>query len=201
MPIGYHFHNGKTLRNGNALPAVGQWLEHTGPIVMCESGLHGSDCPFDALQYAPGPWIDLVEYEGEIQRQHDKWVARKRRTIKRVNLTDTLRYFARMQAVSVIMNAPADMQDVVLDWLMTGDESLCSAARSAAMSAAGEAAWSAACSAASSAARSAAESAARSAAWSAAESAAESAWLAAWSAAQLEFSLLVNEALECCDVA
>ncbi len=173
MPIGYHFHNGKTLRDGRPLPEIGHWLEHSGQIVMCKSGLHGSDDPFDALQYAPGPWLDLVEYDGDIERQTDKWVARRRRTIKRVDLTDTLRYFARMQALSAIMSAPANVPDVVLDWLMTGDESLKSAAESAA--------WSAAWSAAESAARSAAESAAR-------------------SVASYEFSILVNEAFECCNV-
>ena len=51
---GWHFHNGKTLRDGRPLPTLGAWLVHKGPIVICESGLHYSERLIDALRYAPG---------------------------------------------------------------------------------------------------------------------------------------------------
>ena len=75
---------------------------------------------------------------------------------------EMLRYYARMQALSVVMNAP-EMSDVVYDWVFTGDESLRSAVDSAARSAVYSAVDSAARSAAYSAAYSAVDSAARSA--------------------------------------
>ena len=49
-------------------------------------------------------------------------------------MTETLRYFARMQALSVI-HLYDDPPDVVLDYLMTGDESIRHAAWDAARAA------------------------------------------------------------------
>lgn len=63
--ITYHFVKG-TLRDGRPVPADGEWLEHKGSLVMCESGLHASAHPFDALRYAPGATLCLVELDGEI---------------------------------------------------------------------------------------------------------------------------------------
>ena len=162
----YHF-VGKTLRDGSPIPPDGEWLEFDGEPIMCKQGLHASRCPLDALQYAPGGTLCLVELGGTIVEGNDKVVATRRKIIKRVDLTDTLRYFARMQALSVVhlWNAP----QVVLDFLMTGDESLRDAARDAAMAAA------------MAAARAAARDAARD---------------AAWAAARKDFRQLVNEAME-----
>jgi hypothetical protein len=39
--IAYHFVADK-LRDGRAIPPDGVWLEHTGKVEMCESGLHAS---------------------------------------------------------------------------------------------------------------------------------------------------------------
>jgi len=137
----WHF-TGDKLRDGSPIPRVGEWLEYPGKIVICESGLHASRDPFDALQYAPGPMLHLVECEGIVTEQDDKLVCRRRRIIASNDATEGLRYFARMQALSVIhlWDAP----DVVIDYLMTGDESIRSAARSAAWSAARSAARAAA---------------------------------------------------------
>jgi hypothetical protein len=33
----YHFTSDK-LRDGRPIPAIGEWLEHIGPIVPCQSG-------------------------------------------------------------------------------------------------------------------------------------------------------------------
>lgn len=50
----YHFNNGHNLRDGRPLPELGEWLEHTGSLEPCESGLHASEHPLDALNYASG---------------------------------------------------------------------------------------------------------------------------------------------------
>ena len=157
----WHF-IGDTLRDGRPVPQDGVWLEHDGPLVICQSGLHASLDPFDALQYAPGPILCLVECDGDIQHQPDKLVCRRRRIVARRDATEGLRYFARMQALSVahLWEPP----DVVLDYLMTGDEAIRAAARAAAL----DAAWAAALDAA--------LDAARAAAWAAALDAVRSDW-------------------------
>ena len=163
---GWHF-VGATLRDGTPIPPDGEWEEFTGDVVICSSGLHGSPTPFDAMKYAPGATLRYCEYENIVGRQNDKFVARRRRTIAKGDATEALRYFAQMQALSVVhlWDAP----DVVCDYLMTGDENIRTAARAAA--------WDAAMAAA----RAAAWDAARVAAWDAAR---DAAWVAAWDAAR-----------------
>ena len=156
------------LRDGTEAPKDGEWLEVTGPLKMCERGLHFSRDPYDALQYAPGEILCLIEIGGTIIDGNDKGVCSRRKIIARKDATEGLLFFARMRALSVIHSYPGEPEDCVLDWLATGDSAAWSAAESAAESAARLAAWSAA--------RSAAESAAWSAAWSAAESEARQEW-------------------------
>ena len=195
----WHF-VGETLRDGSPVPKDGIWLKHKGPIELCSSGLHASKDAFDALQYAPGPVLCLVNCRGEFLHQDDKLVCAERQIVARMDATEMLRYFARMQALSVIhlWDAP----DVVLDYLMTADESLrdaaWDAARAAARDAARDAAWAAARDAARDAAWAAAWDAAWDAAWAAARAAAwAAAWdaarAAAWDAARKDFNALVNE--------
>lgn len=129
----YHF-TGKKLRDGRRVPRIGEWLVYEGKVVMCLSGLHASREPFDALRYAPGPFLHRVECD-EIQDEgDDKLVCRRRKIVDTIDATDLLRYFARMQALSVVhlWDAP----NVVLDYLMTGDESLRIATRAGARAAA-----------------------------------------------------------------
>jgi hypothetical protein len=184
---GYHF-VGATLRDGQPIPADGVWLEHDGPVVICESGLHASLCPLDALTYAPGETLCLVDLEelGDSEDHADKVVARRRRIVARVDATPLLRQFARRCASDVLhlWDAP----EVVKQYLATGDEALRAAARDAASDAAWAAARDAARDAASAAARDAAWDAAWAAAWDAAWAAArdaarDAAWDAAWAAA------------------
>ena len=138
----WHF-VGETLRDGRPVPADGVVLKHDGPLVMCESGLHFSKHPFDALYYAPGATLCLVECGGTIVEgtgnHKDKGVCSERTIIARMDATDLLRYFVRMQALSVIhlWDAP----QIVCDYLMTGDESIRAAARRDAPWAARDAAW------------------------------------------------------------
>src|SRR5690606_5040072 len=132
--LAYHF-VGDTLRDGRPVPADGEWLEHDGLIAICASGLHASRRPWHALTYAPGPVLCLVEVEGIAAAQDDKLVARRRRIVRRVDLTADLHAFARQCARDVLhlWDAP----DVVRRYLETGDDSL----RAAAYDAAGAAAW------------------------------------------------------------
>ena len=182
----WHF-VGNKLRNGEPVPADGVKLVWNGPLVMCESGLHASLHPVDALQYAPGQTLCLVECGGEIKHQVDKLICRERTIIARMDAKPLLRYFARMQALSVahLWTPP----DVVCDYLMTGDESIRAAAWDAARAAAWDAAWAAVWAAAWAAAGAAAGAAARDAAWAAARAAARD-------AAKSDFAALVNEAFE-----
>lgn len=165
--LAFHF-VGDTLRDGRPVPPDGVWLEHDGPIAICASGLHASRRPWHALAFAPGPVLCLVEVEGIEAEHDDKLVARRRRIVRRADLTADLRAFARQCARDVLhlWDAP----DVVRRYLETGDESLQAAARAAA----GAAAWAPATTAARDAARAA--SAAASAAWDAVR---EAAWEAA----------------------
>ena len=155
--IAYHF-VADTMRDGRPIPADGEWLEHDGGIAICQSGLHASWHPFDALQFAPGNTLCLVEVEGVEAEQSDKLVCRRRRIVARIDAEPILREFARWSALQVIdlWDAP----EVVRQYLTTGDESLRDAAGAAAWDAAGAAAWAAA------------RAAARDAAWAAARDAA-----------------------------
>ena len=125
----YHF-VGDTLRDGRPIPPDGAWLEHDGPLKLCESGLHASLHPFDALTYAPGATLCLVELRGTIIHDVDKCVAQRRRIVARIDATALLRDFARACARDVLhlWDAP----DVVRRYLETGDETIRDAARAAA---------------------------------------------------------------------
>ncbi len=178
----YHF-RGETLRDGLAVPPIGEWLEHTGEAKMCESGLHFSKHPFDALQYAPGHVLDLVEVEDIVEQHEDKGVCRRRKRIATVNAEPLLREFARWCALDVYHlwgNAKTDPDSICKRYLETGDESLRAAAWATAYDAASAtaraAAYDAASAAASATARAAASAAARAAAWAAASA---TAWAAA----------------------
>ena len=204
----YHFTSNK-LRDGRPIPPTNEWLVHEGEVIMCTSGLHASEQPYDALQYAPGHILHRVELDDVIDTQDDKVVARRRKIVATIDAAELLHAFARKQALSVIhlWNCPA----ITKQYLETGDVSMQYAAQNAARSAAqyaaqnaarsaADAAWSAAQYAAWSAARSAAQYAAQNAARSAADaawSAAGAAWSAAdaaWSAIREQFNAVVEEA-------
>jgi Arc/MetJ family transcription regulator len=163
------------LRDGQPVPPHGVTLTHSAPLIMCQSGLHASLHPFDALPYAPGPNLCLVACGGDILYSADKIACTERTIVARMDATPLLRYCARQRALSVVhlWDAP----QLVLDYLM-GDDTLRAAALSVAQRtvqyASRPAVRYASGSAAASAAEYAATSAARSAAWSAAEAAAMS---------------------------
>ena len=168
--IAYHF-VGETLRDGSPVPADGVKLVYPGRPVLCQSGLHASVDPWDALKYAPGPILCRVEVGGTVEVDSDKVVGTERTILERRDATAMLWRFARSQARSVVhlWDAP----EVVRRYLESGDETLRDAAWDAANAAARDAdrdaVWDAASAAARGAARDAAwAAAARDAAWDAA---------------------------------
>jgi len=151
----YHFVASK-LRDGRPIPADGVWLEHRGKAVLCAQGLHASEHPYDALKYAPGTTLCLVEMGGTIVRGDDKLVATKRRIIARIDAEPLLRLFARKVASEVFYKHFKEGQHPAIDeWLLHGRnrDAAESAARYAAESAVWYAAWHAVRSAAESAHR------------------------------------------------
>ena len=140
------------------------------PIVLCKHALHFCRRPWQALQFAPGPYLYQVRCEGVIVEDDEKGGCSERTYLAMRDTTEVCRTFARSEALRVIhlWDAPA----VVREYLETGREDIRAAARDAARDAARNAAWAAA--------RDAAWDAARDAAWAAAR---DAAWAAAWAAA------------------
>ncbi len=139
LVLAYHF-VGATLRDGRPVPLDGAWLTHDGPVVMCESGLHASRHPYNALQYSPCATLCRVECADIVQEDSDKLVCRRRRIVARIDATDLCRAFARSCALDVI--SLWDAPEVVRQYLETGDESIMAAASDAAR-AVSAAAWAA----------------------------------------------------------
>src|SRR5690606_19123851 len=92
--FGYHF-VGDRLRDGRPVPPDGVWLVHDCPVELCFSGLHASRRPWQALRYATGETLCLVELDCVVEEETDKLVARRRRIVRRVDLTADLWAFAR----------------------------------------------------------------------------------------------------------
>src|SRR5262245_41414919 len=71
------------LRDDRPLPPVGEWLEESGAVVICERGLHASWRAYDALGYAsPVPLAAcLVEVEDIVTEHGDKFVCRRRKVL------------------------------------------------------------------------------------------------------------------------
>ena len=100
MSTFYHF-TGDTLRNGEPIPPIGEWIEVSGEIVPCKNGLHASKHPFDSLTYAPGHMLHRVELGGEIVEHGDpvdKVAARRRKIVATIDAEKLLRIFARRDA-------------------------------------------------------------------------------------------------------
>lgn len=132
--IAYHF-VGEKLRDGSPVPPDGKWLRFKGIPTLCVRGLHASVDPFDALQYAPGCTLCLVEVPDPSERvsnrsykgaativNTDKLVSVARRIIKRADFRGHLCRFGRMQALKVINLQKAP--EVVVEFLKTGDEKI-----------------------------------------------------------------------------
>ena len=116
--IAYHF-TGSKLRDGRDVPAIGEWLEHEGLVLLCQSGLHASRTPFQALSFAPGFQLHKVAIDGIVAETDDKLVATKRKIIASLDAKEIILSFARKQALSVIHLY--DCPQVLREWLETGD--------------------------------------------------------------------------------
>lgn len=127
--LAWHFVNA-AFRDGSAVPADGERLEHPGDITICVSGLHASERILDALKYAPGNTICRVACDDVAGRQDDKLVCRVRTIEWRLDGEELLRDFARRVALDVagLWEMPAEVRK----FLETGNENLRVAARAAA---------------------------------------------------------------------
>jgi len=149
---------------------VGQTDKIKGTPIPCHHGLHGSPTPWDALAYARGATIWIVELGGEIVEHGnpiDKYAAQERTYLFELDITQQLRMFSAQCALSVFdeWHPPDVVREYIEDEAKGIDRSdLRDAARDAAWDAAW-AAWDAAW-----------------AAWDAAGDAAWAAWDAAWAA-------------------
>ena len=136
--LAWHF-AGKTLRDGRPIPSDGEWLEQSGEIIPCKRGLHGSVRLIDALEYAPSATLCRVTLAGTIVPHNgDKHAASRRIIHWRIDASDLLHAFARRCALDVIHLWAA--QEIMRQYLETGDETLRGAAWDAAREGAGKAA-------------------------------------------------------------
>lgn len=97
MNLAYHFTSNK-LRDGSPIPAIGEWIKidaNEYRIKCCSYGFHASRHPFDALKYAPGPLLHLVEMGDIFGEEEDKIVSDRRRIIKTIDSTGVLRDYVR----------------------------------------------------------------------------------------------------------
>lgn len=91
-------------------------------LELCEWGLHASERIIDALQYARGPKLYKVELSGQIIVGDDKIVATERTYLAGIDATDILRESARLCALDVIHLWDPD--DIVIEFLKTGNEEI-----------------------------------------------------------------------------
>jgi len=217
MKAFYFSTEARKLRYGDDRPiVVGETHTVSCKPKCCQQGLHASEKLSDAVGYAPGSILYLVELSGDIDSNPDKVAASSRTYLAEFDATELLMEFARKQAlINIVKIKPYcthTSYSLIMEYLTTGDICIRSAAYSAARSAADSAASAAgsaasaadsaasaagsAASAASAAgsAASAADSAAASAAYSAAGSAAYSAYSAARSAANTMLTEMVIQA-------
>ena len=131
--VAWHF-TGNTLRDGSPIPAIGETLIYDGKIKLCESGYHWSLKPHQALRYAPGSRLHMVQYGGEVIMGDDKGVSSQRTILATIDAEHLMRRFATDQALSVAHLW--DMPEVVKEYLTTLDGSKQAAAADAAWAAA-----------------------------------------------------------------
>jgi hypothetical protein len=94
--LGWHFlpADGCLAHGGTEKVIVGKTYAVTGPLVLCERGLHASHQPLDALQYATSAIICRVRLHGQIVEGDDKACATRRTVIAMADATRTLHEFS-----------------------------------------------------------------------------------------------------------
>jgi hypothetical protein len=139
-------------------------------IIPCQSGLHGSEHPMDALQYASGPVLCRVRQWGEVVYHGnpvDKLASRHREILWRRDISRELRLYACQQVRKVMHLAPgSEAVIVVAERFARGEatEEELASARASARDSPWASAWASACDSA----------------WA---SACDSAWDSAWARA------------------
>ena len=126
----YYFSNKeKRLAYGdNRKIKLGTTHKVKGEPILCEHGLHASKRIIDALDYAPDSVLWIVELGGKVVHDDDKSVATERTYVGGgIDVTDTLRKFARMCALDVVHLW--DCPPIVLEGLKTGNEEIRQEAR------------------------------------------------------------------------
>jgi hypothetical protein len=126
----------KKLRHGDDRPiAIGTTHRVEGKPACCKLGLHGCEMILDALRFAPGTIIWIVELNGAIDIQDDKIAASERTYLHGgIDVFPIIRSWSRRVALDVahLWNMP----EIVRRFLETGDKSIASAAYAAASDAA-----------------------------------------------------------------
>src|SRR6185437_1187601 len=82
--------SGKLPHGDNRPIIVGEKLSVKGKIVLCRNGFHGSEHPFDALQYASGYDLNRTLHDGTILKDNDKLCSEYRTIIIRKNIEKEL---------------------------------------------------------------------------------------------------------------
>jgi hypothetical protein len=98
-------------------------VEHTikGPPKLGIYGLHGSSLILDALSYAPGPIVWVVDLSGQIEQSTYEIVATRRKYVAGgIDISDILQRFARSEALLVADKW--ECPEIVRRWLETGDK-------------------------------------------------------------------------------
>ena len=94
---GWHFLADPTVlaHDGGPVPPVGESISIDALPILCEVGFHASKKAQDALQYAPGPWLERIRLGGVVLADTDKAVGSRRVTLSApVNVERVLRLFA-----------------------------------------------------------------------------------------------------------
>ena len=90
------------------LPVVaGETYRVTGPLVLCQNGLHASLRALDALEYAPGSIVCRVLLGDEVIHDGDKVCARERTVLWMADAAPVLHEFACLVAEQVLALAAA----------------------------------------------------------------------------------------------
>jgi len=147
--LGWHFCDGPKLRDGTPIE-IGKTYSVTGPLVICDNGLHGSRRAIDALAYGPGGYACRVESWGEIIEHDDKYCSRYRRVIGAADADLVLHEYACCCAEVALLLADIinpccwEAIEAKRAWMRgeIDDKELAAAARAAAAAATG--AWAAA---------------------------------------------------------
>ena len=131
----------KKLRYGDDRHiAIGTTHEVEGKPLCCAHGLHGCEMILDALNYAPGTIIWIVELDGAMDSQDGK-VAATSRTYLHGGIDVLQIILAWSRRVALDVAHLWDIPEIVRRYLETGDQAIAGAAANAANAAANAAAY------------------------------------------------------------